>query len=48
MCRWRTRVSSTTGNVVAVVSMLVADDSEGTDSTALAAAQKAADRLRAS
>jgi hypothetical protein len=36
------------GNVVAVVSMLVADESEGTDSTALAAAEKAADRLRPS
>jgi hypothetical protein len=35
-------------NVVAVVSMLVAGESEGTDSTALAAAQKAADRLSAS
>ena len=36
------------GNVVAVVSMLVPEASEATNSTALAAAQKAADRLRVS
>jgi len=36
------------GNVVVVVSMLVPEANEATDATALAAAQKAADRLRAS